>query len=168
MTASAQAVKRALARVPQMDDPAALRALIRNARDLGAPEVEHAAFARLCAVQPSAEPGTLEHDVWSSIFATEEMLREERGRTTLLSRTRRKIAADGEAETCASLTLKPEPSDGFRMLVDRGHPELLFEAVVLRHPDRFPAEVAEAARARLATLDPEPDAAPSPEPTAET
>jgi hypothetical protein len=141
--------RRALERIVQMTDTDKLRTLMHNARKQGSSEVERAAFARLCEVQPSASPGSLEHDVWASIFALEEMLRDERGRTTLLSRTRQKIAKDGEAKTCADLINAAKPSDGFQMLIDRQHPALLFEAVALRHPDRFPQDVLDAARRRL-------------------
>jgi hypothetical protein len=140
----------ALGRIPHMTDPARLRTLVANARTRGAAAVERAAFARLCAVQPEGEPGTMAHDVWSTIFATEELLRLERGRATRLTRTRQKIARDGEALTVTALTLSETAAQGFADLIARGHPELTFEAVVLRHPDAFSADVAEAARARLA------------------
>lgn len=142
----------ALNRIAALKDPEKLRNIIVNAKAKGATEVEDAAFARLCAVQPNAEPGSLEFDVWQSIFALEEMLREERGKTTRLSRTRQKITKDGEAKTCAELTLRSAPSEGFDMLVSRGRPELLFEAVVLRHSDRFEANIVEAAQNRMAAV----------------
>lgn len=139
----------ALAHIAALDDPDRLRAMIANARRAKAPEVARAAFARLCEVQPEAEPGTLEHDVWRAIHALEESLTEERGRTTRLTRTRQKIAKDGEAKTVSDLTLADKPSDGFAMLAEREMLDLSFEAVVLRHPGRFDDTVADAARARL-------------------
>ncbi|SFR46249.1 hypothetical protein [Litoreibacter janthinus] len=148
----------ALAQVEQLTDPAKLRTLIANARRQKSSRVEAAAFARLCFVQPEATPGTVEHDVWQSIHALEQMLREERGKTILLSRTRQKIAKDGEAKTVSDLTLKPTASKGFDDLVSRGHAELTFEAVVLRHPKTFDDVIYNAARVRLedANVDLEP------------
>ncbi|MAU53159.1 MAG: hypothetical protein CMN17_12490 [Roseovarius sp.] len=148
--------RNALAAIAKLEDPVRLREMIKNARRHNSAAVEAAAFERLCFVQPEATPGTVEHDVWQSIHALEELLREERGRTVRLSRTRQKISRDGEAKTVSDLTLKPSPSQGFHDLVERGLPELTFEAVVLRHPRTFDAEVQQAAikRFKAAGLDP--------------
>ena len=147
----------ALARVETLDDPDKLRVLIGNARRLNSAQVESAAFRRLCHIQPEANPGTVEHDVWQSIHALEEILREERGKTVRLTRTRQKIGKDGEAKTVADLTLKPDPSQGFQDLLDRDHPHLTFEAVALRHPQAFDDTVRLAARDRLTSAGLDPD-----------
>jgi len=157
MADQTKAERAALARIPSLDDPTRLRNLIANARRHGSTAVERAAFARLCEIQPEAEPGTVAHDVWKSIHALEEMLTDQKGRTTRLSRTRQKIGRDGEAKTVADLVARSEPSDGFHQLVELGHPGLLFEAVVLRHPNAFAGEIVHAARVRLSEwgIDPE-------------
>ena len=131
------------------DEPVKLRQYMKNARQRGADDVYNAAFQRLISVQPSAEVGTVAHDVWRTIFAFEELLKEERGRTVRLSRTRQKIQRDGEVKTVMDLTLKAEPSDGFNMLKDRGILELSFEALVVARAERFPEDVVDAALARL-------------------
>ena len=86
------------------------------------------------------------------------MLLDERGKTVRLSRTRQKIARHGEAKTAADLSLKPQPADGFHMLVERNHANLAFEAVVLKHPKTFTKDVLAAAESRLslANIDPQP------------
>ena len=145
--------QRMLSFIATCDDPAKLRQICANARSKGNQEVEDAASLRLYEILPAAQPGSFEHDVWKSIHALEHSLATERGRTTRLQRTRNSIAEKGEVRTVASLLLKKQASEGFGMLIERGMPELTFEALALRHPSRFsPAEL-EAARARLATLD---------------
>ena len=156
MTDQTSLERRALTVIETLDDPARLRTLITNAQRQKSGTVERAAFARLGLVQPEANPGTVEHDVWQSIHALEQMKREEKGKTVRLTRTRQKIARDGEAKTAADLTLKSKPSDGFSDLIELGYPKLTFEAVVLRHPDTFDVTVQDAARTRLkgAGIDP--------------
>jgi hypothetical protein len=148
MTSNGDLVRRALERIAKSNDPKDLRRMADNARSAGHDDVREAALRRLYAVSPDARPGTLEHDVWQSIFALESALSEERGKTTLLARTRQKITRDGELDTVADLVTKP-PSEGYRMLLDRGWPELTFEAVALRYPERFEQPVLEAAKRRL-------------------
>jgi hypothetical protein len=140
----------AIERINALNDPDRLRTMATNARANGSVSVERAAFQRLCEVQPAAKSGTVEHDVWCSIYALEELIRAERGKTIRLSHTRQKIAKDGEAKTVADLTLKATASEGFHLLIKMGHPELLFEAVVLRHPLVFDQTVRDAAVDRLA------------------
>lgn len=141
-------IARALALIAACDDPDKLKRMAANARRLGEADIERAASLRLYTVLPSAKPGTLEHDVWRSIHALEGALKDERGRTTLLGRTRQKVARDGERQTVADL-VRGKASDGFRMLMDRGMVDHTFEAVALRHQALFEDEVISAAADRL-------------------
>jgi hypothetical protein len=149
---------KALSQIAQLDNPEKLKQLIDNARRQKSDIVQRAAFLRLCEIQPEASPGTVQYDVWKSIHALEEMKRDERGKTVRLSRTRQKISRDGEAKTAADLALKQNPSPGFIDLISLGHPELTFEAVVLRHPKTFAPAVTAAARHRLQSVGLDPDA----------
>lgn len=141
-------IKRALARINLCADPKQLRQMAANALEQDQHIVRHAAELRLYAILPAEKPGTLEYDVWRSIFALEGALSAERGKTTRLARTRQKIARDGEHRTVADLVVG-KASDGFQKLLERNMPELTFEAVALRHAERFDDEITAAAKARL-------------------
>lgn len=146
------AVDRAMRMIEQTVDPKALRQIAANARGKGELAVASAAELRLYAVLPSEEPGTFEHDVWQSIHALEGTLTAERGKTTRLGRTRQKIARVGELDTIRDLVLGTKPSEGFFMLIERRMDDLTFEAVALRHPERFDQAVLDAATARLQSV----------------
>lgn len=81
-------VERALLTIERCNDPKKLQQIMQNARELGSTVVRDAAFRRLCAVKPSAEPGTLEHAVWQSIYALEEVLKD--GLTRMATRPRKR------------------------------------------------------------------------------
>lgn len=140
---------RTVAFITGCSDPEKLKRMAVNARRLGEKEIERAASLKLYSVMPSAEPGTLEYDVWRSIYALEGALKDERGKTIMIGRTRQKIARDGEAKTVADL-VRGTASDGFRMLMERNMEDHTFEAVALRHGDRFEDDVLKAASSRLA------------------
>lgn len=82
---------RMLAAVEAADDPEKLRTIIKNARQRAANELANAAFKKLVSILPSAKQGTVEHDFWKTVHAFEQVLTEERGKTTRLSRTRQKV-----------------------------------------------------------------------------
>ena len=140
---------RVLEAIEKMRDPDQLRNTIRNARTKGVDEVVEAAFRRLVEVLPEAKPGTVEHDFWRTIAAFEEVLREERGKTVRLTRTRQKIAKVGVKQTLADFATDPHVPEGFKMLMDRQMPELTGEATIIRFADDFSPEVVSAARLRL-------------------
>ena len=129
-------------------DKEKLKTLAQRAREQGAKQVEEAAFKKFISIVPEADPGTLEHDFWTSIHAFEHVLSEEKGKTIRLSRTRQKVDRDGIVATLEGWA-NGKQTEGFDMLIDRGMPELTGEAVVLRHPGRFSEDIVEAARQRL-------------------
>jgi hypothetical protein len=141
--------KKVLAAIAVATDPEKLRTLRENAQRLGVAEVEDAAFRRLVEILPQEAPGSIEHDFWKTIHAFEEILRDERGKTVRLSRTRQKIDRVGVMRTLIDFAVSKTPTDGFNMLIERGLPELTGEALVLKHASHFEPVVLEAARSRL-------------------
>lgn len=134
-------------------EPGLLRTWIENAVRQGNEEVERAARLRLYAILPSATPGSLEYDVWQSIYALEDLEARRKEKTIRLQRTRNMIKEKGEAGTVAHLVRKRTASAGFQMLMDYGLPKLTFEALVLKHADAFDRDLVEAARTRLDDAD---------------
>ncbi|MDX0503606.1 hypothetical protein GOC80_13320 [Sinorhizobium medicae] len=143
------AADKAMRTIERCVDPKLLRQIAANARKRGEACVADAADIRLYEILPSEKPGTFEHDVWRSIHALEGTLSNERGKTTRLGRTRPKIARSGELEAVKDLILRKDASEGFYMLLERQMSGLTFEAVALRHPELFSADVLDAAENRL-------------------
>ena len=112
--------KNVLAAIASTTDPVKLRNFRANAKRLGAPEVEEAAFRRLVEILPEEEPGTLEYDFWKTIHAFEEMRSEEHGRTIRLSRTRQKVGRVGVKETLIGFATRKTPTEGFNLLIGYG------------------------------------------------
>lgn len=140
---------RALAFIDKCDDPDKLAQVATNAADQGDSELEMVALLKLYSILPKFDLETVEHNVWQSIYALEGELKRERGKTVLLSRTRQKIARDGELKTVSDL-IAGEASKGFAMLIERGMPQRTFEALTLRHPAEFDDETRKHAAERLA------------------
>jgi hypothetical protein len=135
--------------IARCSDAKQLRSIHKNARDRKETEVADAAFRRLISLVPTEQPGTVEHDFWRTVHAYEQVLTEERGKTARLSRTRQKVARVGVMQTLADWALGRTETEGFRMLMERGMPEYLGEAIVLRHAALFDPAVVSAARKRL-------------------
>jgi hypothetical protein len=138
-----------LAFIEGCNDAARLRDFLSNVRKNGDVVLADAAFKKLVAIVPGAEPGTLEHDFWQTINAFEQILTDERGRKTLLSRTRQKVDRVGIVATLTDWARSKKPSDGFEQLRERRLLELTGEAIVLRHADQFLPDVVAAAKARM-------------------
>ena len=68
-------------------------------------------------------------------------LREQRGKTIRLSRTRQKIARVGVHKTVEDLAMSKKASDGFAILTGAGLADLTAEYLVLTYRDRFSAEL---------------------------
>jgi hypothetical protein len=129
-------------------DAKKLRQIAQNADEKGVPELAEAARRKLYSILPGEDPGTIEYAVWQSIFALEDVLKRERGKTILLSRTRQKIGRQGVSQCVADLVMGTA-TEGFRMLHERNMLDLSFEAIALKFPEKFEDQVLTAARQRL-------------------
>ncbi|UWQ19503.1 hypothetical protein K3551_08235 [Jannaschia sp. M317] len=140
----------ALARVDAMDEPEKLRNLMANADRMGVTPVRDAAFRRLALIQTEGEPGSLEHDFTQTIFAYEQLVREELGKAKRLTKTRMAMTKSGAAKALSGFAKATEDYTAFDTLMARGLDDMTGEAVILRHPDAFDLAIRDAATARLA------------------
>ena len=136
------------AKIEQMADRDALRNLMENAKRLERDDIYWLAFKRLCSLEGMAYDDPLERDFYDVLNAYEELLTEKHGRTTKASRTRQKLKNKG-VEQCLIDWALGDSTDGFRLLVEKGLPELTAEYLVVKHATRFPEAAVKAARERL-------------------
>lgn len=125
------------------------RNYLANVRKAGRTDLMAAAFRRLCELTGQDDSDPLVVDFWRAIAAAEEVLREERGKTVRLARTRQKIERVGVRQTVEDLVMARKPSDGFAILTGAGLGDLTAEYLAVKHAGQFSAEVAAAARKRL-------------------
>lgn len=144
---------RLIAIIKNETDPIKLRNWIKNAREKKVTDIEDAAISRL--IEINALGNLDEHndplalDFWKSIMALEFALTDERGKTTILQRTRQKISRVGVKKTLEDLAKSATPSEGYYLLKNRNMMDMSAEAVVLRHQALFDDDVIEAAKNRL-------------------
>jgi hypothetical protein len=144
-----KSVQIAINKIATCESVAELKNWRDNARKLGHPEVEEAAFRRLASRVPQELVGSIEHDFWTTINAIELILSDERGKTIRLSRTRQKVGRVGVVATLRDWATSAKETDMFRELLERDMPEFTGEAIVLRHHKLFTELERTAANQRL-------------------
>lgn len=146
----------ALARVADMDEPEKLRNLMANADRMGVMPVRDAAFRRLALIQTDAAlelreeaADEMEHDFTQTIFAYEQLVREELGKAKRLTKTRMAMTKSGAAKALTGFAAATSDYTAFATLTERGLSDMTGEAVILRHPAAFDLATRDAATARL-------------------
>jgi hypothetical protein len=130
-------------------DKGKLRNWMANAKRLKRHDVYQDALRQLCRIEGRNIDDPLESEFASVMRALEEALTEESGRTKRLNRTRQKLGRDGVRKTLAYLALKPQPSLGFKKLLEFNMADMSAEALVLKYHEEFDNVVVAAARRRL-------------------
>ena len=141
-----------MARLPdpsRIDDSEKLRNLMANAKRLGHDELALACQIRIAELAGAEFDDDLEREFWIAVKMAEEFKTEENGRTTRLTRTRQKHARDGSKKCIEDLASRPDVTEGFRILAENGRPDLTFEAVLLRHADKFDSSTVNSVRKKL-------------------
>ena len=137
------------AKIERLVDREALRNLMDNAKRLERDDVYWLAFKQLCSLEGITYDDPLERGFYDMLNAYEQLLTEKNGRTTKATRTRQKLKNKGVQQCLVDWALGP-PTDGFKLLVEKGLPELTAEYLVVKYAKRFPEAVVKAARERLA------------------
>jgi hypothetical protein len=133
-----------LAFIAGCEVPKKLRSLLAQAKASGISVLEEAAFARLIALEPQEEPGSLEYDFLRTTEMFEQLLGGVRQ-----SPLRQKVAREGISAVLLEIMQDDVVSEDTLARLEHGAPELTAEALVLRHPTRFGAGTLAVARGRL-------------------
>jgi hypothetical protein len=130
-------------------DKEKLRNWMANAKRLGRSDVYQDALRQLCRVEGRNIDDPLESEFAAVMRALEEALTEESGRTKRLTRTRQKLGRVGARQTLIDLALKPQPSLGFKKLLEFNMADMSAEALILKYREEFEDNVVAAAERRL-------------------
>nr|WP_175799607.1 hypothetical protein [Burkholderia anthina] len=122
---------------------------VRNVGDRH-PHLVVAARQRSVEVQVNAMnlDSALRRDIWSVVYAQEEVIFVRNGRRLRANRTLRCITNRGELDGVAYIVTQ-SGGESFENLHSLGLGNYTFEAVVLRHPEHFASDVVEEARRKL-------------------
>jgi hypothetical protein len=122
-----------------------------NAERLGRQDLVLACQLRLAEIAGARHSSPLAKEFWTAVAAAEELATHRNGRTTRLSRTRQKVERVGIHRCIADLAGSEKLSLGFQILTEGERPEMTFEAIVLRHPAEFSAQIVETSHRKLRT-----------------
>jgi hypothetical protein len=95
----------------------------------------------------------VELELLKALYAYEEVLSEKNKRRTRATRTWQMIDRHGIIGAAERAVNRKIEAMGYKVLVAMGLHDLTFEAVIVRHPDKFSQEVVAHAKARLEELE---------------
>lgn len=87
------------------------------------------------------------------MYAYEEALSSQKGRTTRAGRTWPMIEEHGIIGAIERIVTRRAETEGYRVLVEMGLEDMAFEAVALRHPDSFTPAAVTASEKRMQELE---------------
>ena len=86
---------------------------------------------------------------YEAVYAYEEALSSQKGRTIRAGRTWPLIRERGIIRAVERIVTRRRETGGYKVLVEMGMEDMAFEAVVLRHPESFSPEAVAASKERL-------------------
>ncbi len=140
-------------RIQQLKTPAECMQLAINVQNKN-PGLAREARRRAVELRAEAHDikSLVELELLKALYAYEEVLSEKNKRRTSASRTWQMIKRHGIiAAAERAVNRKIEPA-GYKLLVAMGLHDLTFEAVIVRHPEKFSQEVVSRAKERLDEL----------------
>lgn len=113
-----------------------------------------AARRKAIEIKASTHKATTEAEEHSlqAVYAHERVMTLERGRKTRATREWTMITKHGFVVAMESIVKNPTANAGYQALVKMGMQDMLFEAVVLRHPDVFSVEAVAQSKQSLDAL----------------
>jgi hypothetical protein len=93
-----------------------------------------------------------ERESYEAVYAYEEALSSQKGRTIRAGRKWLMIKEHGIIGAVERIVTRRKETEGYRVLVEMGMEDMAFEAVVLRHPESFSPEAVAASNDRLRRL----------------
>lgn len=138
--------------IEKLKTPEDCETFAQNASERGRPDLALAARKRavsLRAAQYGAQ-SDIERECIEAVYAYEEVLSQKNGKKTRASRTWPMIKKHGIITAVERAVNREVETQGYTALVEMGLEDYAFEAVILRHPKAFSAEVVERSRLRVA------------------
>jgi hypothetical protein len=140
--------------IQKLKTPEECMQLANNVRDTN-PDLAREALRRAVELRAASHSikSTVELELWKALYAYEEVLSEKNKRRTRATRTRQMVARYGIIGAVERIVNRKIEAMGYKVLVERGLIDLTFEAVIVRHPDKFRQEVVARAKERLGKLE---------------
>jgi hypothetical protein len=135
------------ATIARLDTPEKLEQFAINVEPLHAQRARRRAI-ELRAAKHGAE-SDVERECLEAIYAYERAETQIRKKKFRASRTWPMLQRRGIIPAVDFVVTRPNETTGYRTLMEMGLQDMAFEAVVLRHPDKFTPEAVEASRRRL-------------------
>jgi len=141
-------------RIQQLKTTEECMQLAINVRDRN-PDLAREARRRAVELRAIAHvnKSAVEIELLKALYAYEEVLSEKNKRRTRASRTWQMIDRHGIIGAAERAVNRKIEATGYRVLVAMGLHDLTFEAVIVRHPDKFSQEVVARAEERLEELE---------------
>jgi hypothetical protein len=135
------------------DDPDKLRRIANNARRLGRTDFVRNCQARIAELAGAAYEDAIESEFWQALAIAEELAAERNGKATRMTQTRQKHTRQGVVKCLEDIVSKDAITEAFTALIAAGKPELVFEAIVLRHSELFSEGAIQASTQKLESAD---------------